>query len=84
MKKRKSLKIDKGVPLPKRNIHIDTIKKMKIGDSVFFSNRAEANRFSQAFYQFTHTKANRKLRYQQSMRKIEGGWRVWKVAKETL
>lgn len=69
------MKIDKKIPIPefrKHSIHHQTIAKMKIGDSVFFGNPKEANRFygccAQSFRKWSFTR-----------RTLNNGIRIWRV-----
>lgn len=73
-----TLKIDKGVPVPKDHAgnseHGEAIAKMKPGDSVFFKDAKAAQQFYNllAFH-------NRNTKFGGSKRKVKGGWRVWRT-----
>ncbi len=68
------LRIEKGIPAPddggRRRLR-DTIKNMENGDSVFFNDLGKAR----SFYA-TMTKS---YGLHATCRKIEGGYRVWKL-----
>lgn len=67
------LSIEKGVPIPKRegwSKYSKTIREMEVGDSVFVTQQKEACNF--------HTTSYR-LNVRMSSRKVDGGWRVWRV-----
>lgn len=69
------MKIDKKIPVPefrKRSEHFQTIAKMKIGDSVFFDNPKEANRFYGCCIQ-----TFRKWRF--TRRTQDDGIRIWRI-----
>lgn len=72
-----TLKIDSNVPIPTVNINAITWKKMRVGDNVFFESNSAANKFAQSLYQ-----ATKDTKYRQLVRKVDGGWRVWKVKRE--
>lgn len=51
-----------------------TIERMDVGDSVFIDNRSKLNSFRAASSAFG-AEVGRKF----SSRKVEGGWRVWRI-----
>lgn len=66
------MKIEENIPIPK-NIHgekIVLLKHMKIGDSIFVPTCMEAN---------TIRNTLRRLKYKGLSRKVENGYRVWRI-----
>ena len=78
-----TLTIEKNVPMPERGFGPGRkmseegriALKMKPGDSVFCPT-------DQAYYRVVATLRRRKLAYRQ--RKVEGGYRVWRIDARTL
>ena len=73
------MKIEKNVKFeycggPYHNGAQKIIESMDVGDSVFFDNKGKLNSFRAASCAFG-AKVDRKF----SSRKVEGGWRVWRV-----
>lgn len=70
------IKIEKKVPIPERYIHrsehYNTIAKMKVGDSVFFDNPKEANKFIGCCIA-----TFRKLKF--TRRTSDKGIRIWRI-----
>ena len=66
-------KIEKNIPMPERNKIRAVASKMDVGDSVFFEGQ-------QGRSQGCNLLANlKKLGLQGICRKVEGGFRVWRV-----
>jgi hypothetical protein len=68
------MKIEKNIPLPRKRDRFGKFKsvtrEMDINDSVFFTDRNQANNFSAAL---------RSLSMKPRIRKVEGGHRVWRI-----
>jgi hypothetical protein len=70
------MKIDKKIPIPdfrKRSDYWTIIAKMKVGDSVFFNDRKEANRF----YGCCH---NSFRKWEFTLRTFNNGTRIWRTS----
>ncbi len=67
--------IEKGIPIPPKKYHGGPKRgpghAMEIGDSILFATRKEANNVAVAL-----GRAGKKG----SQRKVDGGWRVWRIA----
>lgn len=72
--------IEDGIPVPGRQrVRADPRPEaMKAGQSVFFTNFDEAKSLFGSMR--WHFKKNNQP-FVPAMRKVEGGWRVWKVSK---
>ena len=68
------IKIEKGIPLPKAKAGKKSKPRffdgMEVGDSVFFENRADANRLRGSMH-------NNGMR--PAIREVDGGHRVWRL-----
>lgn len=69
--------IEQGVPIPEK--HADTLRKMKDGDSVFFSEKSKAYSF-RATAQTLLKRGKLPGQAVFVLRAVEGGWRVWRVS----
>lgn len=70
------LKIDHGIPMPILSCYgsrLAIIKLMKPGDSIFFKDRNKARSFIGGINLYF------KKSGVASARKVDGGWRVWRV-----
>lgn len=72
------MKVEEGVPIPRmqscRQSSFSRIaNKMKEGDSVLCDSETDASKVRLALYGF----GGRAV-----VRKVEGGWRVWRVSKD--
>ena len=69
------MQIDKDIPIPK--IKRYSFATMDVGDSIFCVDMADAERVSSAAYSYAkaHDSGFRVIR-----RKVEDGYRVWRVA----
>lgn len=68
------MKIEPDIPVPEKRRYTrvaETIAAMRPGDSVLLDDEWAAGNFS---------KAIRARGMQSTMRKTEGGWRVWRLA----
>lgn len=66
------MKIDKGVPVPpKRSKYRDLIEQMAESDSILFETEVHA---------LAMRSAMTNLGISSCMRKVHGGWRVWRLA----
>ena len=75
------LKIEKGVPHPNAygqnpESRAAIWRNMSEGDSVLFETRDEAYRFCMT------ARADRLPGWRASQRRVEGGWRVWKLKRD--
>lgn len=71
--------IEDGIPVPARSRGVSDPRydAMKAGQSVLFADFEQAKSFYQSMrYHFKKTKQP----FSSMLRKVEGGWRVWKVA----
>jgi len=69
------VKIDKGIQIPEfrtRSDNYKKISKMKIGDSVFFTSRKEANRFYGCCM-------NSFRKWNFTLRTLDNGTRIWRI-----
>jgi hypothetical protein len=66
-------KIEKNIPVPERNKIRTIASKMNVEDSVFFEGPKGR---SQGCNLLAHIK---KLGFQGTFRKVEGGYRVWRI-----
>jgi hypothetical protein len=73
----KDIKIEKGIPLPVRVI--DVLSKMDFGDSLVIDVR-ELTLFHNTYRYYK--KKGLHLNYKIVTRKVEGGYRIWKVKKD--
>lgn len=69
------MNIESGIPIPepprKRSRWKADLGAMQPGQSSFFEDHGKALSFRAAGYY---------MGYKMSMRKLEGGWRVWRIA----
>jgi Zn-finger domain-containing protein len=73
-----SIKIEKDIKIPKskRNIKIEAIEKMQIGDSVFFETVQERQSFFNTLNYYKRNYDNNSLFCQ---RAVDGGYRFWRL-----
>ena len=68
------ISIDKGIPMPERRSGWgkfgNTIREMEVGDSVLVTNKNDICNLQMQ---------GRRLGLVMSSRKVEGGWRVWRM-----
>lgn len=68
------MQYEKDVPIPKlTRYHFD---QMEVGDSVFFESVVEADNMASSANSYAKTHKNG---FKVSRRKVEGGYRVWRV-----
>lgn len=69
------IKIDHGIPIPvSRNQNHYPIEKMEVGDSFLFQSTA-------GYAYCVASRANREGKPKRfSCRKVEGGYRIWRIA----
>lgn len=73
-KTRSPVKYETGVPIPAINRELYRWKNMNVGNSLFFEN-ANANSIHVVAW-----KAGKRHGYKFTVRKIDGGVRVWRTA----
>lgn len=75
-------KIESGIEIPlqkkKLNIFFETIKKMNIGDSVFFEKKNMSSSFYQKCIRITRNN-NLSIDWEFTQREVVGGFRVWRT-----
>lgn len=70
------LKIESGIQYPvlTPELRVAVARKMKVGDSVFFKEKKTAHSFANTVHWVT-----RGTLFRQSVIKVKGGYRVWKL-----
>ena len=68
------ISIDKGIPMPERRSGWgkfgNTVREMEVGDSVLVTERGDVPNLQASA---------RRIGLRMTSRKVEGGWRVWRV-----
>ena len=76
----KDIKIEKGVPIPQKYPgQLEIFNKMVYGDS-FLTTEERKDSYYSSFYYLTKIKGT-SVNYKIVIRKVEGGYRIWKVKK---
>jgi hypothetical protein len=73
-------KIEKGVPMPggrgRASALLDTLRQMEPGDSLFRASAASGSAVHNVLQYLRRRETGKKW----TARKVEGGWRIWRIA----
>ena len=92
------MKIDNNIPLPRNRSskYVKIYEDIKVGDSVFFSNETCTNKIhkgkkwglrcrdAESFSECLRKKIKNLKNLTTTIRKVEGGYRVWLIEKDAL